>query len=75
MCIEDDKDYYRLTDSENGEKFPLKWMAVESLMQYKFSEASDVVCFNIKVSSIIVATSNDNNTIIGQILLDNEGSI
>ena len=43
MCIDDNKDYYRLSESTNREKLPVKWMAVESLMHYKFSEATDVV--------------------------------
>ena len=38
----EDKDYFRLSDSTH-EKLPVKWMAVETLVDHKFSEASDVV--------------------------------
>ena len=42
VSMGEDKDYFRLSDSGN-EKLPVKWMAVESIIDYKFSEATDVV--------------------------------
>ena len=42
VTIGEDKDYFRISDSSN-EKLPVKWMAVETLIDHKFSEASDVV--------------------------------
>jgi len=49
VSIGDDKDYFRLSDT--NEKLPVKWMAVESLVDYKFSEASDVVSRKINCDS------------------------
>ena len=40
IYMPENKDYFRLSDDE---KLPVKWMAVESLADHKFSEASDVV--------------------------------
>ena len=42
VSMGEDKDYFRLSDSTH-EKLPVKWMAVETLVDHKFSEASDVV--------------------------------
>ena len=42
VTIGEDKDYFRISDS-SSEKLPVKWMAVETLIDHKFSEASDVV--------------------------------
>ena len=42
------KDYFRL-DKEADVKLPLRWMAIESIEDYIFSEKSDVVsCYNDK---------------------------
>ncbi len=45
VTIGEDKDYFRLSDT--NEKLPVKWMAAESLVDYKFSEATDVVRITI----------------------------
>ena len=37
------QNYFRQV--QGGTKLPLKWMAIESIMQGKFSEKSDVVSF------------------------------
>ncbi len=42
VTISEDKDYFKLFD-ETPEKLPVRWMAVESIVSLKFSEASDVV--------------------------------
>ena len=31
-------------DLDEGIKLPIKWMAIESIQDYKFSEKTDVVC-------------------------------
>ncbi len=42
VTISEDKNYFKLID-EIPEKLPVRWMAVESIVSLKFSEASDVV--------------------------------
>ncbi len=42
VTISEDKNYFKLID-ESPEKLPVRWMAVESIVSLKFSEASDVV--------------------------------
>ena len=37
------QNYFR--EVQGGTKLPLKWMALESITQGKFTEKSDVVCF------------------------------
>ncbi len=38
----EDKNYFK-PGEEMREKLPVKWLAIESLLDHKFSEASDVV--------------------------------
>lgn len=48
----EDKNYF-IPGDESKEKLPVKWLAIESLLDHKFSEASDVVCvlhFNVQVN-------------------------
>ena len=49
-------DYHCLGDNENK---PVKWMAVESLEQHRFTTASDVVCIHF-----IVCTFRMNEKLI-----------
>ncbi len=42
LTLVENTDYCRM-DGSGSEKLPVKWMAVESLVDRKFSEASDVV--------------------------------
>ncbi len=42
VTISEDKDYFKLID-DSPEKLPVWWMAIESIVSLKFSEASDVV--------------------------------
>ena len=37
------KNYFH--QGQGGTKLPLKWMAIESITQGKYTEKSDVVCF------------------------------
>ncbi len=43
VTISEDKDYFKLIDDDSPEKLPVRWMAIESIVSLKFSEASDVV--------------------------------
>ena len=42
VTVGEDKDYFRISDCIN-EKLPVRWMAVETFIDYKFSEASEMV--------------------------------
>ena len=35
--------YYRTSDSEAGERVPIRWMAPESIEMYFYDESTDVV--------------------------------
>ena len=44
-------DYHCLGDNENK---PVKWMAVESLEQHRFTTASDVVCCFLSLVYLVI---------------------
>ena len=43
------KDYFRQTE-DSISKLPLRWLALESITDHKFSEKTDVVCIPIVLS-------------------------
>ena len=44
VTASDNKNYFK-PGEDIKEKLPVKWLAIESLLDHKFSEASDVVCW------------------------------